>query len=134
MGNLNRNCNWPNCECKTEKGDPCKFENPDFYIYKDKLTIIKDNTKIIRDTELFIAGIREELSNARTKFPTTECVFTALAEEFGEVAKALLKHAAGKSDYQDVWEECIQCAAMACRVAVEGDPSIILTGKTKENQ
>jgi hypothetical protein len=32
--NTNRSCLWPNCSCATEKGDPCKFENPDFYITK----------------------------------------------------------------------------------------------------
>lgn len=32
MGNPNRNCRWPYCECQTEQGDPCKYEDPDFYI------------------------------------------------------------------------------------------------------
>lgn len=31
MGNLNRDCWWPNCSCQTEQGDPCKYEDPDFY-------------------------------------------------------------------------------------------------------
>jgi hypothetical protein len=33
MGNLG-NCIWPNCSCDTENGEPCKFDDPDFYINK----------------------------------------------------------------------------------------------------
>lgn len=32
MGNPNRNCDWPFCECVTEAGDPCKKEDAEFYI------------------------------------------------------------------------------------------------------
>lgn len=32
MGNVNRICDWPFCECATEAGDPCKKEDANFYI------------------------------------------------------------------------------------------------------
>lgn len=44
---------------------------------------------------------------------------TALTEEVGELAKALLD----ESD-QRVYEEAVQVAVMALRVATEGDPSL----------
>ena len=34
MGNVNRRCEWPQCSCDTRNNDPCRFEDPDFYIAK----------------------------------------------------------------------------------------------------
>lgn len=34
MGNPNRACDWPQCSCKTEQGEPCKHDDPDFHIRK----------------------------------------------------------------------------------------------------
>lgn len=34
MGNPNRSCDWPRCSCKTDDGEPCKHDDPDFYIRK----------------------------------------------------------------------------------------------------
>lgn len=34
MGNVNPNCNWPQCSCDTQKGEPCRFIDPDFYVRK----------------------------------------------------------------------------------------------------
>ena len=44
---------------------------------------------------------------------------TALVEEVGEVARALLDESRAC-----VFAEAVQVAAMACRVAVEGDPTL----------
>jgi len=43
----------------------------------------------------------------------------ALAEEAGEVMKAMMAE-----PMDNVYKECIQTAAMACRLALEGDPSM----------
>lgn len=34
MGNVNRACDWPHCNCKTDAGEPCKHDDPDFHIRK----------------------------------------------------------------------------------------------------
>ena len=44
---------------------------------------------------------------------------TALTEEVGELAKAIMDEGSHR-----VWKEAVQVAAMALRVAVEGDPSL----------
>lgn len=73
--------------------------------------------------EIFQTAVREELKEARRKFPNPDWLFAALVEEVGELAKALLDHRLGEVLFEDVVEEAIQVAAMAQRIAVEGDPS-----------
>lgn len=70
-------------------------------------------------TELTIWAIRQELRSAREKFPGANKNFAALAEEHGELAKALLDESNTR-----VWEEAVQVAVMAIRVATEGDPTL----------
>lgn len=78
----------------------------------------------------FLGEVRDELGRARIKFPSNARVFAALAEEFGEVANALLERGYGDDDPAidndlmdaEVWDECVQTAAMAMRLAVETDP------------
>jgi NTP pyrophosphatase (non-canonical NTP hydrolase) len=72
----------------------------------------------------FQSDVRDELWRARTKFPEPIFSMCALTEEVGELAKALLKLCAGKGTAKDVWDEAVQVAAMAQRVAVEGDLSM----------
>lgn len=78
---------------------------------------------IIKNRIVF-ADIEAELENARSKFPGTEHVMNALTEEVGELAKDLLhlqyEPAKGKTA-STVYAEAIQVAAMAIRVATEGD-------------
>lgn len=62
-----------------------------------------------------------ELAFARTKFPSNEFKLAALMEEVGELAQAMIDHARGKKTKAQVYEEAIQVAAMAIRVAEEGD-------------
>ncbi len=81
--------------------------------------------------ELFIRHLREELARARSKFPDSNKTMTALTEEVGEVAKALLKITEdGELDRHElnkrlhaVYTEAVQVATMALRLAVDGDMS-----------
>jgi hypothetical protein len=62
--------------------------------------------------------MKAELKKARTKFPGDRVTYTALCEEVGELAKALLDESS-----QRVREEAIQVAVMAMRVVLDGDSS-----------
>lgn len=74
----------------------------------------------------FINEIQREVNKAREKFPSGEHNLAALVEEVGELHRALLQQAQepekGKT-HEDVWGEALQVAAMATRVASEGDPA-----------
>ena len=73
----------------------------------------------ISDSE-FIIRVQAELIRGRTKFPNPQGSMTALTEEVGELAKALLDE-----PWERVIEEAVQVAVMAIRVATEGDPTLI---------
>jgi hypothetical protein len=73
----------------------------------------------ISDSE-FITKVQAELIRGRTKFPNPQGSMTALTEEVGELAKALLDE-----PWDRVVEEAVQVAVMAIRVATEGDPTLI---------
>ena len=64
----------------------------------------------------FIEAVRAELVRARTKFPTNDVLMTALTEEVGEVAEAIMD-----KPRREVILECVQVATVALRIAVEGD-------------
>lgn len=77
--------------------------------------------------EYFIDSLLAELHRAREKFPLSPKTrtLTALTEEVGEVAAAIFDLHDGKlHSWKPVWEEAVQVAAMAMRLAVEGDPSL----------
>ena len=80
-----------------------------------------DETTILEAT--FLNRVVDEMRAARVKFPTNKHMLAALTEEAGEVANALLERDYHKGTDISVWKECVQTAAMALRVAVEGDPS-----------
>lgn len=67
----------------------------------------------------FLSEVVAELERARHLFPGDRIMGLALAEEFGELIKALLDEP-GKA----VWKEAVQTAAMAARVAIDGDGSV----------
>jgi hypothetical protein len=67
----------------------------------------------------FLTLVKNELKNARTKFPESNAVNCALVEEVGEVSTALMYE-----PWNRVVAECVQVAAMAARLAVEGDPTM----------
>lgn len=72
----------------------------------------------------FLTDVHAELARARKKFPLSNCSLAALTEEVGELAQACLKVRAGVWDKKRIYDEAVQVAAMACRVAVEGDASL----------
>lgn len=78
---------------------------------------------IFPDDEEFLDLVREELRRARDAFPENLHQMTALQEEVGELSEALLEHTHGDGDAGDILHEAVQTAAMAVRVAVEGDHS-----------
>lgn len=73
--------------------------------------------------EKFIFDVIVEMQRARAKFPSNEYKLAALTEEVGEVANAFLENAYGKKGAVAVWEECVQVASCALRLATEGDAS-----------
>ena len=78
---------------------------------------------ITEEDDAFLDDVAEEVYSARQRFPGSNLVLAALTEEVGELAQAMLKVAAGKWPKERIREEAIQVAAMALRVAMEGDPS-----------
>jgi hypothetical protein len=71
------------------------------------------------DVDAFLAEVRAELMRARAKFPGDRIMTIALAEEFGELCKAILDEPSA-----NVRKEAVQTAVMACRVAIDGDGSV----------
>lgn len=69
--------------------------------------------------EKFLQDVAVENVNASARFPSTYGAYVALGEEVGELAKALMDES-----WARVYEEAVQVASMAMRIAVEGDPSI----------
>lgn len=76
--------------------------------------------------------IVDEVKAARAKFPDPRLSLAALTEEVGELAQAALElerldpNAPLRVAFaraHDVYREAVQVAAMAIRVATEGDPS-----------
>lgn len=62
----------------------------------------------------------KEARGASIKFPANRHMHAALAEEVGELAEALLEHDRGNKPPQEVYNEAMQVAAMALRIAIEG--------------
>ena len=81
----------------------------------------------------FLNDIVDEVDRAREKFPGNKHMMGAFHEEVGEVAKAMLEREYNAQDHAeldmrldvDVYKECVQAAAMALRVATEGDPEYL---------
>ncbi|WP_312218889.1 hypothetical protein [Brevundimonas sp.] len=69
--------------------------------------------------EDFLDQVRAELARARSKFPGDRIMTLAMAEEFGELVKAVLDEPSS-----DVRKEAVQTAAMAARVVLDGDASV----------
>lgn len=71
------------------------------------------------EVDAFLGEVRAELIRARTKFPGDRIMTIALAEEFGELCKAILDESAA-----NVRKEAVQTAVMAARVVLDGDGSV----------
>jgi hypothetical protein len=77
---------------------------------------------MIRDDDevkIFLNEVRAELRLARAKFPGDRVMTIALAEEFGELCKAVFDESAAR-----VRKEAVQTAVMAARVVLDGDASV----------
>lgn len=70
-------------------------------------------------TQQFLRDVHAEVERAREKFPDPDASMTALTEEVGELAQAFLD-----KPWTEVYKEAVQVAAMALRVATEGDPTL----------
>lgn len=71
---------------------------------------------------IVITMVRGELDAARRKFPGNLHRLVALMEEVGELAQAMMEHDTdGSQTIQMVLREAVQVAAMAIRVATDGD-------------
>jgi nicotinic acid phosphoribosyltransferase len=66
--------------------------------------------------EQFLKAVAAEVKRARGLFPGENATNAALVEEVGEVSTALMFE-----PWHNVIAEAVQVAAMACRLAVEGD-------------
>lgn len=73
------------------------------------------------DVEAFLDAVRIEIYRARALFPTNAIMMCALAEELGEISRAAMEEPASQ-----VRAEAVQLAAMATRLALEGDAGIDL--------
>ncbi|RAI30576.1 hypothetical protein [Rhodoplanes serenus] len=83
--------------------------------------------------EAFVDAVLNEVARARSKFPQPNPTIAALAEEAGELAKAMLHIREGKStDWWRVYDEAVQVAALALRAATEGDATLGVV-PTREN-
>jgi NTP pyrophosphatase (non-canonical NTP hydrolase) len=69
--------------------------------------------------EMFLEAVADEALRARSLFPDPDGLVTALGEEVGEVCRAVLDETPER-----IREECVQVAAMALRLALEGDPTL----------
>lgn len=76
-------------------------------------------SKEFEELEQFFSETLSEVAAAREKFPDSGGSMTALTEEVGELAKAMLDESSDR-----VRREAIQVACMAARVALEGDPTL----------
>ncbi len=72
----------------------------------------------------FIERMKQEAQNARRKFPDTRRAMLALMEEVGELAKSFLEEGPRRR-----YDEAVQVAVMAMRIAVEGDEAALPEGE-----
>ncbi|KAF0801803.1 hypothetical protein A6D6_04241 [Alcanivorax xiamenensis] len=108
-------------ECKNSNvtGAASDKEEPVAYISPEMLSARLIATPEEGPVIAFLGEVVAELERARRLFPGDRIMGLALAEEFGELIKALLDEP-GKA----VWKEAVQTAVMAARVAIDGDGSV----------
>lgn len=72
--------------------------------------------------EVFLENVLSEYEKAVKKYPKPNPTIAALTEEVGEVTQAALHIYEGKSyDWWRVYDEAVQVAVVAARLALEGD-------------
>ena len=70
--------------------------------------------------------VEKEVKEACLNFPSPEALLCALVEEVGEVARACMDESCRR-----IYDECVQVAAMAARLAIENDPLLTEYRKKK---
>ena len=80
---------------------------------------MSDNVEFITDESLFLRCVLEEVHRAREKDPSCNGLMCALTEGVGEGAKAIID-----DPWDTVFQDCVQVATLALRVAIEGDPTL----------
>nr|DAO37989.1 MAG TPA: hypothetical protein [Caudoviricetes sp.] len=86
-----------------------------------------------QNTLTFCERVETEVKFARMKHPGPNPSLAALSEEVGELAKELLDlhvqlrnlKPIQRKQWERVWEEAVQVAAVACRIATEGDGTLV---------
>lgn len=83
----------------------------------------------MRGRSEFLSDVYVEVRRAADLFPKPDGLLAALTEEVGEVARAMLDETE-----QRRYDECVQVAAMAMRLALEGDPTLdaVRAGRVKQ--
>ncbi len=111
--------NRHNVDCCTECGhgiDLCQCIEPDH----------KAEHRLTSPDGLVMIMIQDEVKAARDKFPKQTHLLAALVEEVGELSQAMMEHdRAQGTSVQQVLREAVQVAAMAVRIAVEGDDNFL---------
>lgn len=87
-----------------------------------------DSMSYLHDLDVFLKRVRNEVLRAKGLSPTNKHQLAAFNEEAGEVSKAFLEHYYGKDSADNLQIECVQAAAMAMRLVLEGDASFPYTG------
>lgn len=93
--------------------------------------LAEDLRRFLEDARHLVPGwvrlVQEELVRARAKFPDPDHLTLALAEEAGEVVKAVLDLRFGKpgATREALHAEIIQTIAMCVRLLEEGDPAVL---------
>lgn len=106
----------------TTTNDSNKRELPADYValpFPDALEELCVQAERMNPTAVFLVAVWQELERARLMFPESDGVMAALAEETGELAKAMLGQ-----PLERVYKEAIQAACVATRIATEGDPTL----------
>ncbi len=77
---------------------------------------------MIADADFFV-DVLARATQARMNFPGNKENLARLISTEGEIGTALIAVNCGEAGNETVWNECVHVAAMAMRVAVEGNAS-----------
>ena len=72
----------------------------------------------------FLTSVAHALVHARAKYPGKNHRYVAFTGECGEAMYAFEKLIKGTGTDTELRDELVQAAAMACRLAVEGDSGV----------
>ena len=105
------------------------LDQRDRFLVNVKVDLTDELRQLMADADAmlppWLRQVQAELARARAKFPSPDHLTLALAEESGEVVKAMLDLRAGKGTLQELHAEIIQTMAMCVRLLEEGDPAVL---------